>query len=184
MKRILVAYASKHGSTRDVAVSIAGRLHAVGHDVELLPASGVSSIDRYDGVVLGGALYMGRLRKDARVFLEDHRVQLAHTPLAIFALGPRTLSPADVAASRAQLDAALAPLVVAPALVTVFGGAVDPTKLHFPFSRMQATDARDWHAIVAWADDVGKSFRRARADGAETVIWGLQPRRELSRSRG
>jgi hypothetical protein len=57
--------------------------------------------------------------------------------------------------SRKQLDAALERLEVQPQLVTIFGGAVDPSKLHFPFNRMPQTDARDWQAIDAWSEEVG-----------------------------
>ena len=42
--------------------------------------------------------------------------------------------------------------------MTIFGGVVDPKKLHFPFSRMTQTDARDWVEIEAWAHDVGLGF--------------------------
>ena len=38
--------------------------------------------------------------------------------------------------------------------VAVFGGVVDPAKLPFPFSHMEASDARDWDAIRAWAEEV------------------------------
>ena len=31
------------------------------------------------------------------------------------------------------------------------GGAVDPSKLRFPFSHMAEADVRDWHAIREWA---------------------------------
>jgi hypothetical protein len=35
--------------------------------------------------------------------------------------------------------------------VAIFGGVVDPSKLHFPFSHLPQTDARDWDAIKAWS---------------------------------
>jgi hypothetical protein len=66
-------------------------------------------------------------------------------------MGPRTLSEADVAGSREQRERALAKTPSArPLAVEVFGGVVDPAKLHFPFSHMPASDARDWDAIRAW----------------------------------
>jgi hypothetical protein len=43
---------------------------------------------------------------------------------------------------------------VTPVSVAIFGGAVDPTKLRFPFNRMPETDARDWEAIREWALEV------------------------------
>jgi hypothetical protein len=41
-----------------------------------------------------------------------------------------------------------------PATVAIFGGVVDPTKLHFPFTHMQASDARDWNAVSSWAHEL------------------------------
>ena len=136
-----------------------------------MPAAEVGHLRGYAGVVLGGALYTGRLHKDARRFLARHRDALAGRALAVFALGPRTLAPADVAASRAQLDRALrrAP---EPVSVAVFGGVVRPEKLPFPFNRIPAGDARDPGAIEAWASELAARFSpgvRAFPDGTPTA---------------
>jgi menaquinone-dependent protoporphyrinogen oxidase len=152
---ILVAYATRRGSTREVADALAARLRELGHTVEVRPAEHVEDVERYGAVVLGGALYTGRLHRDARQFLKRHRTLLAERPLAVFALGPATLSEEDVAGSRRQLDRALARVPdLHPAAVAIFGGVVDPAKLPFPFSNMNASDARDWDAIEAWATEV------------------------------
>ena len=95
--------------------------------------------------------------------MRRHRAALDRLPLAVFALGPRTLDPEDVAGSRKQLAGALKRLGIAPRLVTVFGGAVDPAKLHFPFNRMPESDVRDWQAIDAWAAEVGSMISEEAA---------------------
>src|SRR4051812_48549063 len=153
---ILIAYATKRGSTREVAEAVAAALRERELEVEGAPAAAVRDVAGYDGVVLGGALYTGRWHGDARAFLRRHGDALERTPvLAVFALGPRTLAAEDVASSRAQLDRALAATPhVEPALVTIFGGVVDPAKLRFPFSKLTSSDARDWDAIEAWAGEV------------------------------
>jgi menaquinone-dependent protoporphyrinogen oxidase len=166
--RILVAYASRHGSTREVADAVAATLRSRGLAVDVMPAGDVGHLRHYAGVVLGGALYTGRLHKDARRFLARHRDALAGRVLAVFALGPRTLAPDDVAASRAQVDRALA-RGPKPVSVTVFGGVVQPGRLRFPFNRMPASDARDWTAIAAWASALADRFSprvRTSTDGA------------------
>jgi menaquinone-dependent protoporphyrinogen oxidase len=129
---------------------VAATLRSRGLPVDVMPAAEVGHLRHYAGVVLGGALYTGRLHKDARRFLTRHRDALAGRALAVFALGPRTLAPDDVAASRAQLDRALS-RAPRPVSVAIFGGAIDPEKLRFPFNRMPAGDARDWAAIEEWA---------------------------------
>ena len=158
MTRTLVAYATKHGSTEEVARSIGDLLRDAGHHVDIRDAAVVADVAEYDGVILGGSLYMGRWHADARAFLRRHRAALGERPLAVFALGPLTLEEEHVAGSRKQLDKALAHLGVSPQLVTVFGGEVDPEKLHFPFNRMPKTDARDWSEITAWANEVALRF--------------------------
>jgi menaquinone-dependent protoporphyrinogen oxidase len=170
--RILVAYATKHGSTVEVAEAIADALRAQGPEVDVAAAGDVRALDGYGAVVLGGALYMGRLHRDATGFLKRHRRALSGLPLAVFALGPKTLAEVDVAASRSQLDHALEAVAeLVPVAVAIFGGVVDPGKLSFPFSRMPASDARDWDAIAAWGHEVAALFaagREARA-GVELV---------------
>jgi menaquinone-dependent protoporphyrinogen oxidase len=85
-------------------------------------------------------------------FLSKHRRKLSELPLAVFALGPTTAEPDDLAEARAQLDKALLKVrEVEPSSVAVFGGVIDPARLRFPLNRMPASDARDWDAITAWA---------------------------------
>jgi menaquinone-dependent protoporphyrinogen oxidase len=115
----------------------------------------VTSVDDFDCVVLGGALYMGRWHADAKAFMKRHHEALASLPVAVFAMGPLTLEEKDVASARTQLDRALRPYRdVTPVSVGIFGGVVDLSKLRFPFNRMPETDARDWDAIREWAIEV------------------------------
>jgi menaquinone-dependent protoporphyrinogen oxidase len=154
-KPLLVAYATKHESTHEVAEAVAARLRERGVEAEVRPARDVETLDPYGGVVIGGALYMGRWHRDARHFLSNHRDELTGLPLAVFAMGPLTLEGKDVARSRKQLDHALAKEPgLEPLTVAIFGGVVDPGKEHFPFTHMDASDARDWEQIRAWADSV------------------------------
>jgi menaquinone-dependent protoporphyrinogen oxidase len=156
---ILVAYATKYGSTREVAERVADVLRAEGLETELRAAADVQEIGAYDGVVLGAGLYMGGLHADARRFLKRHRQALAARPPAIFAMGPKTLSEADVAGSRKQLDAALAKLGrLEPVSTAIFGGVIRPEELRFPLNRMEPSDARNWDAIEAWARELARVF--------------------------
>lgn len=158
---ILIAYATRHGSTLEVARFVATTLKEAGLEVDLRPARDVGAVDGYGAVVVAGALYTGRWHPDARHFLVRHRKTLSRVPVAVFGMGPQTMEPDPVAQSRAQLDRALAKTPdVEPVAVAIFGGVVDPAKLRFPLNRMPASDARDWDAIRAWAHTLAASFAR------------------------
>jgi menaquinone-dependent protoporphyrinogen oxidase len=164
--KILIAYGTKHGSTAEVAEQVATVMREAGCSVDVLPARDADGVERYDGVIVGGALYTGRWHGDARHFLKHHRRELASTPLAVFAMGPLKDEPEELEGSRRQLEKALAGLPdLEPFSIAVFGGVVDPAKLHFPFNHMPAGDARDPHAIRAWARQVLAAFE-AQADAA------------------
>lgn len=175
---ILVAYATKHGSTREVAEAVAETLQEHGLAVETLPAARVVDVSPYAGVVVGGALYLGRWHPDAVEFLEQHRHALATLPLAVFGMGPRTMEEHDVEESRSQLVKALAKVPeVDPSAVAVLGGVIDPHVLRFPLNRLPASDARDWDAIRSWATDVAGIFNYGKA-----APDARDPRSELQQS--
>jgi menaquinone-dependent protoporphyrinogen oxidase len=155
---VLVAYATRYGSTQEVAESIAATLRQSGLEVDVQPAREVKALVEYSAVVLGAPLMMFHWHKDALSFLSRHREALTERPLAIFALGP-VHDPHDEKewqGSRDQLDKELAKLPwLKPAAVEILGGKFDPAKLRFPLNvfagKEPASDARDWTAIRAWA---------------------------------
>jgi menaquinone-dependent protoporphyrinogen oxidase len=159
---VLVAFATKRGSTREVAEAIAATLSESGVEVELRPAAESGDVGRYAGIVLGGPLYTGRWHRDARRFLARRHRELADKRVAIFAVGPLKLDEKQVTGSRRQLDRALAKARgLEPVSVAIFGGVIDPAKLRFPFNRMPAGDARDWDAIRAWAREIATDLLAA-----------------------
>lgn len=171
-RRLLIAYGTKHGSTIEVAEAVAASLRDSGSEVDVAAAADVQELGDYRAVVVGGALYTGRLHKDAAGFLKRHRKALEELPLAVFAMGPKTMAEADVAASRKQLDHALEAVPeLTPVSVAIFGGVVDPSKLRFPFKHMPASDARDWDAIRAWSRAVSALF----ANEADNVARHATP---------
>ena len=151
----LIAYATKHDSTHQVAELVGDVLRDDGLEVDVRPASTVTDVEPYDVVVIGGALYMGRWHRDARQLLSRHRAALARRPVFVFGMGPLKMEEQQIAGSRKQLDHALAKVPeVEPIGVAIFGGVVRPEDLRFPFNHMPEGDARDPEAIRAWAHDV------------------------------
>src|SRR5262245_5099030 len=140
---VLVVYATKHDSTRQVAEVVTATAAEHGGQATLFPASAIRGpITDRDLVILGTPLYSGRWHRDARRFLKRHRRELATVPLAVFALGPRTDTEDAWHRSHAQLRRALDKYAwLRPIAVTVFGG-VDPPGHDHPHR-----DLRDWPAI-------------------------------------
>lgn len=160
MASVLVAYASKYGSTQEVAQCVADRLRLAGFDVDTASAGEVGSISEYSAVVLGIALYFFMWRKDAHRFLNRHHKALSGLPVAVFGLGPLEDTPEQFEGARQHLDKGLAKHDwLHPVAVAVFGGKLEPSGLRFPDNNpamrgMGAVDLRDFGAIEAWADSL------------------------------
>jgi menaquinone-dependent protoporphyrinogen oxidase len=161
--KILVAYASVHGSTREIAEKIAATIREAGLEVDLQPIREARKLDGYRAVVLGAPLYMFHWHKDALRFLSQHRrVIEGGLEVAIFAGGPfATGDEKEWQEVRAQMDKELAKFPwLAPLAIEIVGGRFDPTSLCFPYNlipalkQMEASDLRDWAAIQAWARDL------------------------------
>ena len=165
---VLVGYATRYGSTQEVAEAIGETLRENGLGIEVRPMRDVRTLEGYGAVVLGAALYMYRWHKDARRFLSRHRKALKELPVAIFALGP-VKSPRDEEewrGSRDQLDSELAKHPwLEPVAVEIFGGKFDPAALRFPLNVFAgsepASDIRDWTAIRAWAGNLAANLAEA-----------------------
>jgi menaquinone-dependent protoporphyrinogen oxidase len=158
--RVLVVHASRKGSTREVAEAIAARLQTAGLRTVVQGARDRVDLRTFDAVVVGGALYTGRWHRDARRFLRRHRRILGTMPLGVFAMGPAATDGHSMAVSLAQLERALRRTRdLQPVAITIFGGVVDPERLRFPLNRMPPSDARNWDAITAWADEVAGNLQ-------------------------
>lgn len=94
MLRVLVAVASRHGGTDGIARALAAAVQrtfdtsGVEAEVDCTSLVDVPSVERYDAVVLGSAVYMGRWLSTARRFVDAHAAELAVRPTWLFSSGP------------------------------------------------------------------------------------------------
>ena len=154
-RSILLAYATRYGSTQEVAETITAALRQVGLEVDIQPMREVKRLDNYDAVVLGAAIYNAKWHPDAHHFLSQHQEALSQRLVVIFALGPLSTSDAARRNSRRQLDSELAKYPwLKPVAVEIFAGKYDPSKpgLGFFDRLLPARDHRNWDAIRAWAN--------------------------------
>src|SRR5512135_3521920 len=91
---VLLAYATRYGSTQEVAEAITTTLREDGIKVDIQPMPDVQNLENYQAVVLGAAIYNARWHPEAHKFLSKHQATLKQLPVAIFALGPLSTSEA------------------------------------------------------------------------------------------
>jgi len=163
-KSILLAYATRFGSTQEVAETVAATLREAGLEVDLQPMQDVKSLECYDAVVLGAAIYNAKWNVVAHQFVSQYQDALAQLPVAIFTLGPLSASDAAKRNSRRQLDMELAKYPwLKPVALEIFAGKYDPSKPGMGFFDrfLPARDVRNWDAIRAWANELSAQLQHA-----------------------
>lgn len=156
---ILIAYASRYGSTRDIAEAVARVLRERGMAVDVRPAGEVVRLEGYHAVVLGSALYSGGWLEDARELLESFQDELAELPVWLFSSGPTTPGDPVEALAGWRYPEELRGLITSlrPRDVALFAGKLDPDTLNLQdwlinrSMRGVSGDFRDWARIEAWA---------------------------------
>ena len=166
MSTVLIAYASKHGATAEIAERIAGALRQSGLNTALRPVEDVDDPSVYDAVILGAAIYMGMWRRSAKRFLIRHQGALSHRPVWLFASGPTGEGDPEALVEGQVVQDALKPVIEAidPRSLTLFHGRLDPEGLGW-FERLvvkrvgaETGDFRDWEVIDAWAREIATSL--------------------------
>ncbi|MCE5251258.1 hypothetical protein LLG96_13660 [bacterium] len=159
--KILIAYASKYGSTAEVAAVIGEVLSQAGADVDIVPARKVRDIGPYGYVILGTPIFMGKPQRASIAFARKHRTALGKIPVALFSLGLQMMD--DTPENREKARQFLAPLLAIigePVSLGLFGARIDHSKfgfiLRFIASRdksgvMRGGDWRNWDNIREWA---------------------------------
>jgi menaquinone-dependent protoporphyrinogen oxidase len=159
---VLVAYASRFGSTRGVAERIAATLRQAGQRVALQRCDEVVDLTPYAAVVFGSPVFNGRWMPEAEQFVQRNAKSLAVRPVWLFSVGTfgdsrriigrlMTREPRDIGDIRQALH---------PREYRVFAGVIDrhqwpaASRLLFHSLGGRLGDNRDWRAIEAWADKI------------------------------
>lgn len=160
--RVMVACASKHGSTEGIAEAIAERLRQSGHEAVAVRVSDVTDLNGVQAVVLGSAVYAGSWMKEAAEFADAHAEALAGMPLWLFSSGPLGTEVQDEEEQPRQL--AKLTETLRPRGHRMFFGAIDRSALGFGermiMKAVKAPDGdfRDWNAIGGWADEIAREL--------------------------
>jgi len=168
-KQVLVAYASKHGATAEIAEKIGQMLRQAGLRADVLSVNHVKDLTPYQTVILGSAVYIGQWRKDAAKFLQTHEALLTQRQVWLFSSGPTGKRDSVELRKSWCLPEPLQPIAdrIQPNDITVFHGDLNLKKLNFVEKAMIKKvnalpgDFRDWEAITAWAAGIADFLRQA-----------------------
>lgn len=179
-RRLLVAYASRFGTTGEVAHAIADIARRHGMSADTKSIGEVADIGDYDAVVIGAPIHYDNWMSEARDFVTDNEAALGNVPVAYFFTCGTLFEPTAKNQAKAQQYAdKLRNLSerIAPVEVGQFAGVLDYSrmgvgtrlllKLPFTVLGVKAGDYRDWGAIRSWSHDLGlagEAPRRAQSE--------------------
>ena len=165
--RVLVTTACRHPSTHEIAEAIAAELVHRGIESVVVPIEQVGTLDGFDAVVLGSAVYMGRWLGEARRFAQIHASALCALPVWLFSSGP--VGPADhLIPPGTPADVPVVRRLTHAIGHRTFPGRLDMKRLHFSERTLARTihapegDSRDWNAIADFADEVADALHGER----------------------
>ncbi len=177
--QILIAVSSKHGSTAEIAEAIGTTIRQAGPDleVEVVDAERVGTVEPYDAVIVGSALYMGRWMGPARDLVQHDAVALRDRPVWLFSSGPLgdKRDPADAREGLTLLE------LVGGRDHQVFAGKADKADFGIlergVLSMVKAPfgDHRDWPAIRAWATSIAAELLDPNATATRSASPELVP---------
>jgi menaquinone-dependent protoporphyrinogen oxidase len=162
--RVLVTWGSKRGGTAGIGETIAEVLTASGVEVVATPVEQGQSLDGFDAVIIGGALYANLWPWRARRFVNRNLDALRTVPVWMFSSGPLDASADAKDIPPTPVVGVLAERVGALGHVT-FGGRLEPAAKGFPASAMAKTHSGDWRnpdRIRAWASGIAAALPTAK----------------------
>jgi menaquinone-dependent protoporphyrinogen oxidase len=121
------------------------------------------------GLVLVGAVYIGKWRKEAVKFLQANERLLAERQVWLFSSGPTGEGDPLALTQGWRFPGKLQPIAdrIRPRDIAVFHGALDMNKLNFIEKWMiknvkaPVGDFRDWDTITSWATDIAALLNEA-----------------------
>ncbi len=164
MTRVLIAYASKQGSTKEVAEFMTETLKKEDFDVDVKNVDAIANVNDYDCVVIGAPINGMKWVDDAVNFIGIHQMDLQDKKTAYFSLSYTAVLGRKM--WRKQINKAFDAVSkqVPPVKTGVFGGKVDgelPGVLRFVFGVPKGTpsDQRDWVQIENWTKELASKFK-------------------------
>ncbi|MBI1256257.1 MAG: flavodoxin [Chloroflexi bacterium] len=167
MTRVLVAYASRHNSTAEIAFAIGGVLQQSPQlQVDIEQVDHVKDITPYQVVVLGSAIYMGQWQAAAADFLKQRQRELEQRSVWLFSSGPIGDGDPKTLMNGWVFPEVLQPFAdrIKPRDIALFHGKLERDWLNIlekaavKFVGASTGDSRDWKMIRAWANKIAEAL--------------------------
>ncbi|MCE1252849.1 MAG: flavodoxin domain-containing protein [Anaerolineae bacterium] len=163
-QKILITYASRAGSTAEVALRMGAVLREQNLDLDILPVKQIHSLEPYRAVILGSAIRMGGWLPEAVKFVQDHQVILNELPCALFSVHLMNMGDDETSRSNRETYLNSVHAFIHPRLEACFAGVGNLNKLGLmermigKMVKAPEGDFRDWKSINNWALDTAREF--------------------------
>ena len=157
--KILIAFATRAGSTSEVAKKIADVLCAKGLEVDVLPVKKVKNLNPYRAIILGSAIRAAHWLPEAVQFVENNKSELDKIPTAFFTVSLTMSEKTEENLRKVASYVDPVRSMLQPDFEGFFPGKMDPKSLSVPTRIMikamktREGDFRDWDAVCAWAEE-------------------------------
>ena len=162
--KVLIAVASKHGSTREIAQAISEELQEANIAVEILDLTKgeIADVGSYHAVILGSAIYAGSWLPEAKQFAQKHNTELASLPVWLFSSGPLGADNPQPHDDPEKLALSLGQVKVREH--HVFVGKLDAADLRLgerlivKMVHAPGGDFRDWEEVSNWGRSIARQL--------------------------
>jgi menaquinone-dependent protoporphyrinogen oxidase len=167
LTRVLVAFATRFGSTREIVSAMVHELNSAGLDAHGAEATSSLNPDDYDAFVIGSPIYGSKWLAAAGMFAAITSERIDGKPVALFSVGTLGLNSSE-AGEKEHKDFVTGLIDVAPKLNIVsdalFSGYFERSNLPWylriidRFAPTPQGDHRDWQAIQSWTKSLVPKF--------------------------
>lgn len=176
--KVLVAYESRGGATREIAEEVSLVLAAEGLEPDVRGIRDQLHLADYDAYIIGAPVRMGRWAPRMTKFLLKGATRMSEKPVAVFAVGasfappqpgvdltdPKSVEAAEYA-EKCRLEVARGCEQLHPVAFATFPGVMRaaafpaPTRWAMGVAKLPAEDVRDWGEIRAWAAEAATQLK-------------------------
>ncbi|MDD3406963.1 MAG: flavodoxin domain-containing protein [Methanomicrobium sp.] len=163
-KKILIAYATRYGSTKEIAEFMSKTLSEDGYTALAKDINDITDISGYDFIIAGSAIQMGKWLPEAREFMQAFKNQLNNVPLFVYSCGITLNNPDDNITRKALFATDEIKQYVSPKKTGLFAGSLDKDALNksdrdlILLARPDCGDYRNFEGIKEWIKAIESEF--------------------------